>query len=203
MQVFIDKLTAMFESVEPAFREETVKRYRAAAAAQLKYWLTLLEGPEPQRGRNYWEETSVPQYVVTTAGSYSPSWQSKVDLAKQGKWVADYVRAERDANNSVDDAKLHFIAKQSKKLANATKLHKGLPTLTGSLKLNVVIEGHLLVSYKNGDGFRLEMSMIVNHRYQRGCTTFYQFPARFKDVCCKAELPKGNISEKWMSENFK
>lgn len=202
MEAFVSKLTTMFEVVEPDFRAETIKRYKSAAAAQLTYWLTLLEGPEPKHGPGYWEQTSVPHYVNCLSSSYSPNWQNKVELAKQGKWATDYNKAEREANDSVDDAKRHFINKQSKKLANATKLHRGKPALTGSLKLNVVIEGHLLVSYKNGDGFRLEMSMIVNHRYERGCTTFYQFPARFKDVICKAPLPK-NVSESWLSENFK
>jgi hypothetical protein len=199
MEQFITKLTEMFEQVEPEFRLMMIQKYKSAAAAQLTHWLTLLDGPEPNRGRFYWEQTSVPQYVKCLASSYSPQWQSKVDLAKKGQWAADYVRAEQDANRSVDEAKSHFINKQSKKLTNATKLHKGKPALTGSLKLNVVIEGHLLVSYKNGDGFRLDMSMIVNHR---ACTTFYQFPSRFKDVCCKTPLVK-SISEKWMSENFR
>lgn len=202
MDAYIAKLTEMFEKVEPEFRAAMIQKYKSAAAAQLTHWLTLLEGPEPQRGRWYFEQTSVPTYVKCLASTYSPHWQSKVDLAKNGQWVANYELAERDANRSVDQAKSHFINKQSKKLANATKLHKGKPTLTGILKLNLVIEGHLLVSYKNGDGFRLDMSMIVNHRYQRGCTTFYQFPARFKDVSMKDELPK-TISEKWMSEHFK
>lgn len=204
---FETKLTEMFSVVEPAFRKATLLRYREAADRQLAGWLRLLEGDEPPRNMYYNIVTSQPQYVrrLKSSDSYEHpnAWELKQTIAKTGGYRADYEKAKKDANALVDQAKQHFISKQTKKLTTATKLRTDTPKLGGTLSFNgVVVTGHLLVTY--GDSlFRLDMSMIYNHRYERGYTEFYQFPARFKTVVIAGERATGRISEKWMSENFR
>lgn len=199
---FTQRLTELFEQVEPQFRADTVARYRSQAEGQLAGWLKQLEGPEPKRGPWYHTVTACPEYV-TWDSALGTSWEAKVRAAKAGKYRANVERAERDANDSVDYAKAHFIAKQAKKLTNATKLQAGRPTIAGRLVYNVLIEGTLTVAYPNKNCFTIEMSMIVNHRYERGAKSFYQFPARFVAAQLGGHRVSARLSEKWMSKHFK
>jgi len=200
MADFADKLLAMFEEVEPDFRAALIKQYREIADRQLEVWLKSLEGPEPT-GRFAWEQRRPPEFV-THDEALAPIWSNYQKF--RSVFRADYKKAERTANTSVDNAKLHFISKQSKKLANATKLAKGKPKLTGHLALRVmVVTGSLLVEYKRSK-FTLTMSMIVNYRHQRGFKSFYQFPARFANVEIDGIPQIGTrVSEAWMEKNFK
>lgn len=198
------KLTGLFVQVEPLFRADTIARYKIQAESQFKGWVTMLEGEKPKETRTMFGSIlSPPDYVKNTKGSYSIAWDMLVASHKRGEWSCDLVKAERDANASVDYAKEHFITKQTKKIANATKLRTDRPTIDGMLRYNVLIEGTLTFKYPNNDCFALTMSMIVNHRYSRGYKSFYQFPARFGNVYIAGKRADGRISEKWMSENFK
>lgn len=203
MSSYSKRLTKLFEQVEPQFRADTVARYVGTAKGNLEAWLNLLKGPEPPRVigtfRRSWE---VPNYVDHKDGVYPLFWLKLQEEAKAGKWTANVARAARDANNSVDYAKHHFISKQSRKLENATKLCEDRPSISGKLVYNVLIEGTLRIKFSNGSRFDIVMSMIVNHRYERGFTQFYQFPARFTNVVVNESMPTARTSEKWMSENF-
>lgn len=200
---FSARLTGLFAQVEPQFRKDTVARYVAQATANYNSWMKRLAGPEPPRDCWYHDAVSSPQYV-TWDGGMTSTWEGKVEAAKRGEFRADIKRAEQDANDSVDYAKQHFISKQTKKLTNATKLRTDRPTIAGKLRYKVLIEGTLRLEYPNGDRFEVVMSMIVNHRYERGCTTFYQFPARFCNVKLGGLLVMpARVSEKWMADNFK
>lgn len=196
------KLTGLFAQVEPKFRLDTIARYVARAEGNFKSWMELLAGPEPPRDRFYWDATSCPQYV-TWDGGMSGAWADKVAAAGRGEYRADIKRATQDAIDSVRYAREHFISKQTKKITNATTLRPERPSIAGTLKYNVLIEGILTFLYKNGDRFDVVMSMIVNHRYTRGYTSFYQFPARFTNVTLGGQPVTARLSEKWMSENFK
>lgn len=196
------KLRGLFLQVEPQFRRDTVARYVDLANRQFTSWLELLEGPEPPRDRHYHESVACPQYV-TWDGGMGSSWEAKVAAAKRGEYRANIQRATSDANASVDYAKEHFISKQTKKITNATTHRTDHPSIAGKLRYKVVIEGTLTFQYKNGDSFQVVMSMIVNHRYTRGYTSFYQFPARFTNVNMAGTLVTDRMSERWMAENFK
>jgi hypothetical protein len=202
MNSFNQRLTELFEQVEPQFRADTIARYRAVAENQFKGWVTMLEGPEPPQGPWYSVGTACPDYV-TWDGGMGTTWKAKVDALKAGKYRINYQKAGRDANDSVTYAKQHFIAKQTKKLVNATKLRKDRPAIEGMLVYNVLIEGTLIVKYPNGDYFVINMSMIVNHRYERGYKSFYQFPARFSQAVINETKVTARLSEKYMSENFR
>ncbi len=197
------KLGGLFMQVEPQFRADTIERYKATAEGQFDAWVKLLAGEEPPRDRWYHDTTRCPQYVGHTGGSYSPTWSMLVAAQSRNEWYCNFKRAEKDANDSVDYAKEHFITKQTKKITNATKLRTDRPTISGTLRYRVLIEGTLTFTYPNGDRFNVVMSMIVNHRYERGYTSFYQFPARFTDVHLDGKPTTARMSEKWMSENFK
>lgn len=201
--IFTPKLTAMFEAVEPEFRKATVAEYRTQAQNQLAGWLELLRGPEPERNAYYYVSTAMPQYVLCDQHTHPHLWSDKQAAAKRGVYKANFKAAERDANASVDYAKVHFVEKQAKKLTNATKLHRGTPELDGKLHFKVLVTGELHVTYKNGDRFSIALDMIVNYRYTTGFKSFYQFPARFYGVILGGSAPKARLSEKWMSENFK
>jgi hypothetical protein len=201
--VFTAKLTELFESVEPQFRAATIERYRRHAELTHRSWLERMAKPKPADLRLAREALRLPEYTKSTKGSWNPTWEVMVQDIAAGLFIIDYARAEQDANRSVSSAKEHFIAKQSKKLANATKRRKGTPKLRGELKCDSVVTGHLMVLYNAQDHFILTMNMIVNHRYQRGYTSFYQFPARFTNVHIDGVLQTGSrISEFWMGENF-
>lgn len=203
---FSARLTGLFLQVEQQFRDDTVARYKLVAESEWKSWEKLLTGPEPEKKRTFGFGSVLdpPKYVRCKAGSYSPNWDMLVASFNRGDWEKNEAAAIRDANDSVDYAKQHFISKQSKKLANATKLRTDRPTIAGKLIYKVLIEGSLTLKYPNGDSFLIVMSMIVNHRYTRGYTSFYQFPARFCNVKMAGEFVKpARVSEKWMSEHFK
>jgi hypothetical protein len=196
------KLTALFALVEPKFREATINRYLLTARSQFAGYKELLAGEEPPRDRWYHDVVSTPQYVSWTGGM-STTWEARVKAMADGVFFCNEKKATEDAIASVRYAREHFISKQTKKLTNATQLRTDRPTIEGTLKYNVLIEGSMSFKYKNGDSFALTMSMIVNHRFERGYTSFYQFPARFGNVYIGGKRAEGRISEKWMSENFK
>ena len=202
MTTFADKLTQMFEQIEPEFRATTLENYKNRATNDLESWLKLLDGPQPVGREGL--RLRMPQYVTTTGGSYSLHWPRLQEDRRRGLFVADYVSAERDATRAVDFAKQHFVGKQTKKLTNATKNHAGQPKIGGYLKFDSgIITGALVVKYDNGDEFVVSMSIITNHRYEKQYTSFHQFPARFGGVKLKGEAVKGRISEIWMETNFK
>lgn len=200
-------LTKMFEQVEPQFRAAQVAHYRDVAERQLEGWKTRMNGPKPENNREVWDCMAQPRYVVTADSKkyrYVSGWDELRDAINDGHYRVNYEAAERDANDSVDAAKAHFVSKQAKKLANATKNHSGKPKLTGKLSFSARITGVLNVEFGKGDCFSLDMSMIVNYRSgRRGYTSFYQFPARFVGVQIKGKRPTARVSEKWMEKNFK
>lgn len=196
------KLTNLFGKVEPQFRLDTIARYVERANNNFALWIATLTGPEPPRDRHYHDAVRCPQYVTWTGGMGS-SWAAKVEASKRGEFRADIKLATTDAIASVTYAREHFIAKQSKKILNATTHREDRPTIAGTLKYKVLIEGTLSFDYPNGDHFDIVMSMIVNHRYTRGYTSFYQFPARFTNVKLAGEVVTARLSELWMAENFK
>jgi len=126
-----------------------------------------------------------------------------VAARQRGEFVANYELAEREANASVDHAKLQFVGKTAKKLENATKNHPGTPRIGGYLSFNQAISGGLKVEFDSGDEFLLVLTIIVNHRYKRGHKSFYQFPARFGSVKLRGVDVKARFSEAWMEKNFK
>ena len=194
------RLTNLFEQVEPAFQKDTIDRYIAHAKAEHTAWIKLLKGPEPPRDRFYYMKVSIPHYV-TWKGAFGSSWQAKVDAIDEFK--CNKKKATSDAIAAVRDAKSHFIEKQTRKITNATRLRKDRPTIKATLRYEVRIEGVMKFKYPNGDSFALHMGMIVNYRHTRGFTSFHQFPARFKDVILNGEPVKARLSESWMSQNFK
>lgn len=196
------KLTGLFVKVEPKFRSDTIARYVDVANTNFALWIATLTGPEPPRDQHYHDAVRCPDYV-TWDGGIGSSWQAKVEASKRGEFRADVAKATRDANASVDNAKLHFISKHTKKITNATTHRTDRPTIAGTLRYRVVVQGTLTFTYKNGDSFEVVMSMIVNHRYTRGYTSFYQFPARFTNVKLAGEVVTARMSERWMAENFK
>lgn len=197
MSRYINVLTKMFEAVEPEFRASTIVRYRLEADRQFEMWKKLLEGPEP-RGRPY-VSSYPPEYVRPAKDAvWSSYWEAKQKMT----WEVNYEKAEQDANRAVTQAKEHFIAKQAKKLDNATESRKGKTAkMEGVLTYNVMIEGHITVKFSGGDNFTLVLSMIVNHRYTTGYKSFYQFPARFTKIT-KGKDTHATKSEAWMKENF-
>jgi len=201
---FKETLTRIFESVEDKFRADAVARYVAMAQRQYEAFTKFAAGQEPERDRYYHDSMRVPEYVGNKKGCWQSGWAGIVAAHQNGEWFCDEAKAIKDANHQVDMVKLQFISKHVKKLENATKSHKGKPNhVSGELAHTVLVEGHLKVAYKNGDSFVLTLSMIVNHRYSRGCTSFYQFPSRFKDVMLKGKPVTGTkVSEKWMGEHF-
>lgn len=200
-KIFEAKLTGLFASVEPKFQEATVNRYLSIARGNYKSYMDMLSGPKPER-INY-RALDAPQYV-SWKGGMSCDWDGRVRAAQAGLFYCDEKRATDDAMMSVRRAREHFIFKHSKKLANATKLRTDRPTISGTLRFNVSVQGVLVVSYANGDKFDIVMSMIVNSRSSmRGYTSFYQFPARFSNVQLGGQTVKSRVSEQWMSENFK
>lgn len=200
MSKFQAKLTTMFEAVEGEFRDATLKRFRTVAEQQYQGWLKRLEGPEPKTF--YLGDLTQPPKYVSYKEEYLRTWEAKQAAARYGHYSIDYEKAERDANAQVDQAKLHFISKQTKKLETATTLCVGTPSLRGSLEFNgIVVTGVLRVAYGKSS-FRLEMSMIVNNRHERGYIEFYQFPARFTDVVI-GPLKFKTASQTFMSENFR
>lgn len=203
MNIYTKKLTQLFEQVEPLFRSETIDRYRRHADLTHRAWLERMAGPKPEHARMASDASRLPEYTKSTKGSWNPNWETMVRDIAEGMFVIDYAQAEQDANRAVSGAKENFIAKQAAKLTNATKLRTGTPKLDGLLRCNGVVTGHLSVKYNKNDHFILTMNMITNHRYERGYTSFYQFPARFTDVHIGGEKKTGvKISEKWMGENF-
>ncbi len=215
MNPFTAKLTKLFEAVEPKFREETIGRYKAIALGQYEGWKTIMEGEEPKGDTWYARQDraaamACPQYVKPLRDLHAerhymiPTWEQVRGYLRDGAYEVDFQKAESDAIHSVCSAKHHFISKQSKKLENACKLRdlRTLTKLEGSLSCNGVVTGFLTVRFSGGDQFTLNMSMIVNHRYERGYTSFYQYPARFGAVVIGDWHPTDRISEKWMAENF-
>lgn len=195
---FEKKLTAMFAIVEPEFRDATVKKYVTSAESQLDSWISTLKGPEPPYNPYFWAGNP-PHYVRCKSGAYSRAWADK----QKQEWFADVEGAKRDAIDSVRRAREHFIQKQSKKLATAIQRYDGIPKLDGNLVFNgLVVTGHLTVKYGSGSSFRIDMDMIVNHRFNTG-NSFYQFPARFKDAVLYGVKMEGRLSEAFMAQNFK
>ena len=162
MSKFADKLTRMFEQIEDQFMAEMIAQYRRNATLQLEEWLKLLDGPEPV-GRER-SRIRVPEFVTTTTAEYSLWWPDLQMKRREGKFVANYELAEREARAAVESAKVHFVTKQGRKLENATKNHAGIPQIGGSLRFHSTITGFLEVAYPGGDEFVLTMSIIVNHR---------------------------------------
>lgn len=221
MSRFKNKLTNLFEKVEPQFREETVARYKAWAQSSYESWKTRVLGDEPQppEGPKYSRQRSefdhdkrqtmrLPEYTMPISEEVEPidfyaddAWAKLREQIAKGLYTVNFKKAERDANFEVDGAKLHFIKKQTAKLDNACQHVKHL-IVSGELSCNKVVTGFMLVK-AGDDQFTLTMNMIVNHRYGRGYTSFYQFPARFTNVILGGEKQKGSISEAWMAENFK
>ncbi len=209
MKTFNEKLTAMFEEIEPEFLAKQKERFKNMATSQFEGWMSYLNGPKPTKTekRSFWQ-IRMPEFVKVKSGSYSVQWEALQSAKERGEFSADYAKAEREAIDTVKYAKLHFITKQDKKLTNATKSHTGSPELSGRLGFNSVgvITGVLIASYENGDQFQVDMSVIVNYRYNSrsgGSGGFYQFPARFALARIGGESVKARLSEKWMSENFK
>jgi hypothetical protein len=204
-KTFETALTAIFEAVEPEFRKRTVEHYRDIAKQQHSGWLNRLKEPEPVRSMLYFEITSPPKYsVIKAKDSRTPAYAGTWAQKQQANWQCDLNAAEKDANRSVDQAKEHFVSKMTAKLTNATKLRKDKPTLTGKLQFNgIVVEGDLYVEYKCGDYFRMTMQIITNYRHGH---SYYQFPARFKDVGFGPKparlIPHGPYSEAWLAKNF-
>lgn len=211
MDKFTKKLTSLFESVEDKFREETIARYKRIAVAQYEHWVDTLRGEEPENrgihGRMAKNDAMArPQYVrcLETKPNYMPkTWLSLREEINKGLYEVDFAKAEKDANDSVTYAKQHFIAKQSNKIANAcqSRPDSEIKELVGTLACNGVVTGLLTVHCLGGDKFTIHMNMIVNHRFERGFTSFYQYPARFCDVYLRGATFK-KASEKWMMENF-
>lgn len=218
MTQFQKKLTRMFEQVEAQFRAETVERYERHAGLQVSAWMLRLGTDEPmwtpeshksEREFNWDKADSIkpPQYAkrvkdIDTSVDYRITWEQMRDRINAGVYDVDLKQAAKDANDSVDAAKANFIAKQSKKLENATVLRTDFRSMKGSLKCNGVVTGYLHVFFKNGDKFSIHMNMIVNYRYSRGYTSFHQFPARFYDVVLGGE-PVKKVSEQWLKDNYR
>lgn len=207
MSTYESKLTAMFAEIEPEFRAKQSERYKTLATSQLEIWLKYLDGPKPDDTKRRLWSVRLPDFVDVHGGSYNPQWEAMQAMRKRGDFRCAYGRAEKAAKDSVDYAKLHFVTKQNKKLTNATKNHKGSPSLGGRLGFDSagVIVGALTAVYENGDEFTVMMSVIVNYRYnsRTGGGGFYQFPARFGRVKMGGEVVKARLSEGWMERNFK
>lgn len=202
---FAPKLTSMFEQIEPEFRKHIVAQYRKAAEGQLEGWLKWLEGPKPITHGD-WHD--LPRYVKVQSGSSSyHQWEDCQDKKRKGEYRVNYEFAEKEADASVDYAKVHFINKQSKKLDTATSNHKpNGAKIGGHLQISAgLVTGFIVVEYSGGDSFTLTMSIITNCRYggRYGYTSFHQFPARFNSVKLKGKLVKARFSESWMETNFK
>jgi len=197
---FAAKLTKLFEAIEPQFRTAQVQKYRTTAEAQLGGWLQRLEGPAPT-GRYAWDQMYSPEYVAIRQPTSRHDWTWMQE--HRADYYANVQKAKRDANAAVDQAKAHFISKQSGKLISATKNYagRGRIKVSGQLGCNVVITGHLDVHFNASYRFRLAMSMIVNYRYRPRFTSFYQFPARFQHVIVNGEM-LDRVSEAQMAELF-
>jgi hypothetical protein len=208
-------LTQMFEAVEPAFRQHQIETCRLQAGVQLRSWEGQLQGPMPEaktHGRSNWRFWSPGELVKTlpangvdplTMGYMVPSgWTARQEAFKQGRYVPDYEKAEKLANQSVDSAKAHFITKQTRKLESVAGHRTDRTRLDGDLTFrNGVITGYLTVEFGNGDAFGVEMSIKTNCRYQPRYTQFHQFPARFVNVQKGGEKYKTK-AEAWFKDNF-
>lgn len=218
---FTALVTEIFEQIEAEFRAARVKANREYSQRAFDAWKQRLNGPMPEhlpdgpvysRDRPTRDAMARPQYVIAKPGSrdyfvsLDAQWAGLRDDINAGLYLPDPDRAERDAHVEVDSVKAQFIAKQSRKLNNATQLCAGRPKVDGRLEYRAGrMGGRMTVDYGNGNSFALEMSVVHNYRssrYGHG-TSFYQYPARFTAVKINGEKPKATISEAWMAENFK
>jgi len=217
IKTFESILKAMFEQIEPAFKERMIADFRGLAERQGKFWETKKTEPWPDESKLNWRakdelrRKALPgQYVklkkdpedFRTSGQDNAQWWEQITKLTH---TIDYALAEKNALDVVASAKSHFIIKQSKKLDNACAKHpRAKPAVGGSLTLSNPITGLISVKLKEGLSFALSMSIIVNCRYNhsKGSTTYFnQFPSRFSDVV-KDGVAVKSPSEAWMKENF-
>jgi hypothetical protein len=219
IKTFESILKAMFEQIEPAFKERMIADFRGLAERQGKFWETKKTEAWPDESKLNWRakdelrRKALPgQYVKLKKDHNNDS--VLLNLRDNAQWwehikllshTIDYALAEKNALDVVASAKSHFIVKQSRKLDNACAKHpKAKPAVGGSLTLSNPITGLISVKLKEGLSFALNMSIIVNCRYnnRKGSTTYFnQFPSRFSDVI-KDGQPVKSPSEAWMAENF-
>jgi hypothetical protein len=228
---FREILTCCFAGIEADFRAQTVARYRAAANSDLEAWRHRLGRepalPSADRTANRWSKSFVPYYQQNRPHGYVKFDRSRAprqdwirnctDAAEQAEWewhrecfrlglyTADREQAEQDAHAVVDSAKAHFVEKQSQKLTSACG--DRLVGVAGGLSFHRgVITGYLDVTAREPgepaeDGFRLELSIIVNRRHEPRYIEFYQFPARFTQVRLAGE-EHAQASEAWLAEHW-
>lgn len=218
LKAFQATLKGMFEQIEPQFLELMISDFKGMALRQGAAWETRKEQPWPDESNMQWRQRDdlrrkahPGKYVKLAKDPNNDSvllnlrdnaqWWEHIKLIKH---TINYKLAEDDATAIVRSAKEHFIVKQSQKLANACARHTKAPKLGGSLTIGNPITGRIEVSFSAKDSFALNMSIIVNHRYNRmkdDYTYFNQFPSRFSDVI-KGGEPVKNPSEAWMQANF-
>ena len=205
------ELERMFGKVEPEFKLRMHLRYKDEAESQLKAWQQHLRQNDTgmvgdPRGRM--REIQSGQYVRYPSNGYCCEprfWAQKRESASL--YYADYVRAEKDADRAVDQARQQFLYRQGLKIATALSGRTDLKTVSGNITtINGVVEGSINVFCANGDGFGLYTRLIVNCRTSPQYLTFFQYPSRFFDI--KKHEPDGSgyvhgaKSEAWMKGNF-
>lgn len=195
----------MFAKVEPAFKEQTREYYRKLVERNFSDWQDTLALPwetikERQRQDRFGGSLPRSPEYVTHTDAISHTWEAY----QKANWVAQYERAQKDADAEVINAREHFTTKLNEKLRKATekRTDQAFAKLTGQLRMGVRITGFVKADYPNGDSFRVELSIVRNVRYERGYHPYYQFPARFSVAVIggKTVRPK---SLAWMQENFK